>query len=279
MTVCELATCRPAARAPRAWRELALLALLYVGYSAARLVGDADLGTATGHAWTLLRVEELLVLDVELWANRTLHAVPGLAVVASYWYASLHYLVTPVVLVWAYRARPSHYRLVRDALVLGSAVGLVGFTLLPMAPPRMLPGFVDTLAATSAYGWWGADASAPEGLGSLTNELAAMPSLHVGWAFWCAWVVLRLVRNRWVRQGAVGYAVVTALVVVVTANHYVLDAVAGVAVMVVGMQVARRLRPTVGLPFRPSLRRRHALLAEDPGRTGPEDTTGDALAA
>ena len=83
----------------------------------------------------------------------------------SYWYSLLHYVVTPAVLIWVYRRHRGDYRQVRNALVLASAIGLVGFTLLPMAPPRMLPGFVDTLAATSGVGWWGGDASAPRGLG------------------------------------------------------------------------------------------------------------------
>ena len=215
-------------------RELGLLAGLYVAYSAARMLGDSDVAGAVANAEALLRVEAFLHIDVEMWANRALQDVPLLALVASYWYAALHYLVTPAVLVAAYRRLPHRYRQVRSTLVAGSALGLVGFTLLPMAPPRMLPGYVDTLASTSGSGWWGTDASAPKGLGSLTNELAAMPSLHVGWALWCAWVVLLLSRTTWVRGLAVAYGAGTALVVVATANHYLLDAVAGAAVMVAG---------------------------------------------
>jgi hypothetical protein len=222
----------------RALRELVLLAVLYVGYSAARMLGDADLAGAVANAESLLRIESVLHLDLEIWANRALQDVPLLALLASYWYAALHYLVTPVVLITAYRRAPHRYRQLRSTLVAGSALGLVGFTLLPMAPPRMLPGYVDTLATTADSGWWGTDASAPKGLGGLTNELAAMPSLHVGWALWCAWVVLLLSRTTWVRGLAVSYAAVTVLVVVVTANHYVLDAVAGGAVMLAGHRAA-----------------------------------------
>jgi hypothetical protein len=163
-----------------------------------------------------------------------------LAVAASYWYSLLHYLVTPAVLFWVYRARPLAYRQVRDALVLASGIGLLGFTLLPMAPPRMLPGFVDTLAMTANAGWWGDDASAPRGLGELTNQLAAMPSLHVGWAVWVAWVVVRLTKRRWLRALAVAYPVMTTLVVVATANHYLLDAVAGAAVVALAVRLSRR---------------------------------------
>jgi hypothetical protein len=233
---------RPARRMPAAGREIGLLVLLWLGYTLARLLGDDDPGNAVGNAEALLEVERALHLDVELWANDALHAVPGLALASSFWYASLHYIVTTAVLVWAYRAAPALYRRARTALVVGSAAGLAGFIVVPMAPPRMLPGYVDTLATTSGSGWWAGQASAPDGMGSLTNQLAAMPSLHVGWAVWCAWVVLLLTRRRILRLLAVGYAVVTTVVVVVTANHWVLDAVAGAAVVALGVAVSARLR-------------------------------------
>jgi hypothetical protein len=227
-------------RAHRAGRELLLLALLYVGYSAARLLAHADVGAATANARQLLHLEAAMHLDVEHWANSTLASVPALALLSSYWYSALHYVVTPAVLIWVYRAHVPQYRRVRNSLVVASAVGLVGFTLLPMAPPRMLPGYVDTLAATATHGWWGSDASAPRGLGGLTNELAAMPSLHVGWALWCTWVVFLCTRTTWLRVVAVAYSAGTVLVVVATANHYVLDAVAGAAVIALAIAVVGR---------------------------------------
>ena len=233
---------------PRAGRELALLAALYVAYSAARLLTDPDLGAATANARDLLHIEAVSGLDVERWLNEGLSALPVLPLVASYWYSLLHYAVTPAVLVWVYRAHPDRYRVARNSLVIGSALGIAGFALLPTAPPRMLPGYVDTLASTAGSGWWGSDASAPRGLGGLTNELAAMPSLHVGWALWCAVVVWWCTRDasnrrgvRAVRLVAAGYAAGTTLVVLATANHYVLDAVAGGAVLAVGAVVASAL--------------------------------------
>lgn len=238
MALCARAALRPARlQAPSAVVEIGIIVLLYAGYAGARTLVTADASTAIGHAHDLLLLERELHLDVELSANLALHSIPRLALVASYWYALLHYVVTPAVLVCAYRVDKEHYRRVRNVVVSGSAIGFVIFTLLPMAPPRMLPGYVDTLASTAASGWWSTDASAPRGLGSLTNELAAMPSLHVGWAVWCAWVVFGLTANRASRSIAVAYAVGTTLVVIATANHYVLDAVAGVAVMVLAMQL------------------------------------------
>jgi PAP2 superfamily len=256
MTICDIASTARSSRAarapgrarPRAQVELALLTLLYVGYSVGRLLGHAGLPAATAHARDLLHLEALLHLNIERHANELLEGVPTLALIGSYWYALLHYIVTPAVLLWAYRARPLHYRRVRNALVLASAIGLVGFTMIPMAPPRMLPGYVDTLATTAQHGWWGGDASAPRGLGALTNQFAAMPSLHVGWALWCAWVVVTLTSRRWVRIAAIAYPIGTTLVVVGTANHYVLDAVAGMLVMLLAIHVAGRLPQVVPLP-------------------------------
>ena len=236
-----LTTVRRAARSarPRAGLELGFLALLYVGYSLARLLADDDPGRATGNAHRLLDLERVLHLDVEGWANQLFVDLPGLSLAASYWYSALHYLVTPAVLFWVYRRHPLGYRRVRNALVGATAAGLVGFVLLPVAPPRMLPGYTDVLAITSVHGWWGSDASAPKGLGGLTNELAAMPSLHVGWALWCAWVVFLCTRSSWLRAAAASYAVGTVLVVVGTANHYVLDAVAGALLILLAVLVTR----------------------------------------
>jgi len=252
---------------PRAGVELALLALLYVGYSAARLLADGDVARAVANAHDLLHLESVLNLDVERSANQLLTDVPGLALVASYWYSALHYVVTPAVLIWVYRRHALGYRRVRNALVLATATGLVGFVLLPVAPPRMLPGYVDVLATTSGSGWWGSDASAPKGLGGLTNELAAMPSLHVGWALWCAWVVFLCTRNRWLRVAATCYAAGTTLVVIGTANHYVLDAVAGAAVVAVAV-AATRPRVSRGSAPRQPARRQPSAAASSVPRSG-----------
>ena len=194
---------------------------------------------ATENAHRLLDIEAALHLDFEAWANHLILYLPGLPLAASYWYSALHYIVTPAVLVWVYRRHPLGYRRVRNVLVGSTAVALLGFVLLPMAPPRMLPGYVDVLATTSVNGWWGSDASAPKGLGGLTNELAAMPSMHVGWALWCAWVVFLCTRNRLLRTLVAVYATGTTVVVVITANHYLLDAVAGVAIVAAAVLVTR----------------------------------------
>jgi membrane-associated phospholipid phosphatase len=99
----------------------------------------------------------------------------------------------------------------------------------------MLTGYHDIMSLHSADGWWSTDASAPKGMGGLTNELAAFPSLHAGWALWVALVVRRSTRNYWARGLAWVHAVTTAVVVVGTGNHWILDVVLGWALVIVAM--------------------------------------------
>ncbi|MEU0401096.1 phosphatase PAP2 family protein [Streptomyces sp. NPDC006197] len=228
-------------RKPRWWAELSLIAVVYAAYSGGRLLVRGDEASAVTHGLALLRFEEGLGIDAEHPLNRLFTDVPALGVPADFAYASLHYLVTPAVLVWLFRRRPAHYRAARTWLMLSTLLGLVGFTLLPTCPPRLLDaahGFTDTMAHFSAYGWWGGEASAPRGLGGLTNQYAAMPSLHVGWALWCGAMLWRYGRTPLTKALGMAYPLVTALVVMGTANHYLLDAVAGAAVMGAGLLLA-----------------------------------------
>ncbi|MEU2307357.1 phosphatase PAP2 family protein [Streptomyces misionensis] len=225
----------------RWWTELPLLLLVYGCYSAGRLVVRGDVDDAVEHGLALLRAEKLLHLNAEHPLNRLFTREPWLGIPADFWYASLHYLVTPAILVWLFRSRAEYYRRARTWLMTSTFIGLIGFTLVPTCPPRLLAageGFVDTMAHYSAYGWWGGDASAPRGLGGMTNQYAAMPSLHVGWALWCGVMLWRHGGTRLTKVLGVVYPLGTALVVMGTANHYLLDALAGIAVMGVGHLLA-----------------------------------------
>ncbi|WP_063779711.1 phosphatase PAP2 family protein [Streptomyces sp. NBC_00370] len=227
---------RPRPR-PRWWAELLLIVVVYAAYSGGRLLARGDVSTAVDHGLTILRIEQTLFLNAEHPLNRLFTSTPALGIPADFAYASLHYLVTPAVLIWVFRRGPAVYRAARTWLMLSTLLGLVGFTLLPTCPPRLLSaghGFVDTMAQYSSYGWWGAQASAPRGLGGMTNQYAAMPSLHVGWALWCGVLLWRHARTPLMKWLGVAYPLLIAVVVMGTANHYLLDAVAGAAVMAVG---------------------------------------------
>ncbi|MEU5522245.1 phosphatase PAP2 family protein [Streptomyces sp. NPDC093250] len=225
----------------RWWRELPLILLVYACYSAGRLVVRGDVADAVDHGLAILRIEKALFLNAEHPLNRLFTGEPWIGIPADFWYASLHYLVTPAILVWLFRSRAVRYRAERTWLMASTFIGLIGFTLLPTCPPRLLDashGFVDTMAYYSAWGWWGGEASAPRGLGGMTNQYAAMPSLHVGWALWCGVMLWKYGRTRWTKTAAVVYPLVTTLVVMGTANHYFLDAAAGAAVMGAGLLLA-----------------------------------------
>jgi hypothetical protein len=224
---------------PRWWREVFLLWVMYLMYDGVRLLVAAGHGEAFTNAHRVLGLERALHVAEEVPINHAVSATPILGVPMSYAYATLHYLVTPIVLVWLWRRHPARYRGARTALITATLIGLIGFWLFPTAPPRMMPGFVDTLARYDGWGWWAGAASAPKGLAGLTNEFAAMPSLHVGWAAWCGWQIARTATWRWLQVLGAAYPVFMFTVVVGTANHYIADAVAGLAVILAGAVIAR----------------------------------------
>lgn len=237
-------------RVDRWWRELLLAAALYEIYNLiqARLTGGTERAERDGH--NVLSLEQTLHLDPEHVLNRALEHVPALAVPACYFYASLHFIITPAVLIWAYRTKSERYRQVRSVLAVMTLAGLIGFWWFPTAPPRLLDGagFYDTLAHFSSWGWWSA-AAVPSAADRFDNQYAAMPSLHVAWALWSAATVFMLARNRLARAIAISYPLLTAVVVMGTGNHYLFDVLAGLLLWlsahgVVGYVTALRRRST-----------------------------------
>lgn len=225
------------------WREALLLGALYGLYELSRrlVVSDPARAMTTGRA--VLSWERSVHLDPEVSINHLVSSATAPAVVAAYFYATLHYVVTPAVLIWLYRRHPQHYAFARTSLAFGTGLGLIGFYLIPTAPPRLLPygGIRDTLAQVHNYGWWSGEGSVPRGLGGLSNQFAAMPSLHVGWAAWSGVLIAAYASHRWVRLLGAAYPIATILVVLGTGNHYLLDAAAGIAVMALGALVALTL--------------------------------------
>ncbi len=235
--------------------EVALIVGLWATYSLSRLVADTTMAPALRRAEDLLHLEGLLGIRWELSLNQTFSSHTVLGLLGSYWYATLHYVVTAAVLLWVYRLGSRVYLPARRALVIATLLGLVCYLLLPTAPPRFVQGYVDVLSLHAADGWWSTDASAPRGLGGLTNELAAFPSLHAGWALWVAIAVQLNAHRRWIRVAAWTYAAGTAVVIVGTGNHWVIDAFVGWLVVLVGWAVSDTVgqrrwprRPTAGEP-------------------------------
>ena len=176
----------------RGVREIALIGALYVFYCFTRTFAEDDLGPPRTAPATCSTSSECSISTGSTPSTTGSRHHSWAAVPASYWYAAAHYVVTLTVLVWLFRKGAAHYSPARWALVVSCLIALACYLLLPTAPPRLFSsGYVDILSLHSDVGWWGTDASAPKGMGQLTNELAAFPSLHAGWALWVALVVRR----------------------------------------------------------------------------------------
>ncbi len=210
--------------------EVATIGAGYGAYSLVRLAIRAGRGVAFVHAAQLWQAERRLHLAVEPYLNHLAAAHLLLAEAAGYYYGLAHFLITPLVLAWLYLRRPAAFPRLRSALVLATAVANVVFWAWPAAPPRFsVPGMTDILVSRDILG-----AAHPRGATSLVNLYAAMPSLHVAWAAWCALAVVTASHGRW-RHLAWLYPAATTLVVLASANHFLLDAAGGLAVAGLGM--------------------------------------------
>jgi hypothetical protein len=214
-------------------REIALLTGLLGIYEGARLAGGHDVGRAFQNAGDVLRLEQWLRLPSELDVQHALLHVQFLVRAANLFYAGVHLPITALTLAWLLLRRPDVYRRTRTALIGATGVALAVYLLVPVAPPRMMPGFVDAAAVygQSVYG--------DSGGKSLANQYAAMPSLHVGWSVLIAVAMISAAHTGW-RWLWLLHPILTVLVVVSTGNHYWLDGVAGAALVLVAFGLAGR---------------------------------------
>jgi len=228
------------ARRPGLLREVLLLGTLFLAYRLGRLAiaGHDDLAIA--NAWHVWDVERWLHLPDEEALQSRLLRWPDLLKAANWFYVTVHFPVTLAFLTWGWLKRPpDEYRWARRLIITLTAFAMVLHTAMPLAPPRMLTslGFVDTMAVFGPTAYGGEAAT-------VANQFAAMPSLHVGWALLVAVVVVRTAHSRW-RWLVLAHPVLTTAVVVVTANHYWVDAL--VAVVLLGLVLVITPRPA-GVP-------------------------------
>ncbi len=210
----------------RWWVELLAVGWLFWLYDATTNLAPLRLSVALGNARGVLHFERILHIDPELTLDRWLAAHRTLGLILSDYYDNAHFVVTLGVLGWLWWRRADIYRPLRNSLLLVNVLGFIVFWRFPVAPPRMLDGFIDVVASTHAFGSWH---TGP--LASQANQVAAMPSLHMAWAAWCTLALWRASRRPWVRVLAVAYPCLTALVVLSTGNHFLLDIFAGLLVM------------------------------------------------
>jgi len=205
---------------------------LYGTYELARGLVAGDSLEAEHHARRVVALERALHVFVEGNVQRFAHGVPVLTTLLGGAYLTMHLTVSAGVLLWLHRRRPSGFAFARTALLIASALALVGYLVYPTAPPRMAGiGIADTISSRHL--------DLDHGLVSfLYNPYAAVPSMHIGYALIIAATVVSQVRSSIVRALALLYPLVVLLVIVATGNHFFFDAAAGAAVAVVAAAAA-----------------------------------------
>ena len=218
-------------RRPVWWQELAIIAVGYWLYSIGRNAVPEQESIARRHGRGVQHLQDYLHLNFELSVNHFVAAHEWLAQLMDYFYATLHFVLTIGVLVWLFVKRPHIYRGARTVLFATTLLGLLGFYLYPLAPPRLLPqyDYIDTLLKFHTWG-----SLADPKIAEHSNQFAAMPSLHIAWSLWCAIVLFRCAKPVWIRVLGLLYPVLTLLVIVGTANHFIIDAVGSAAIIAAG---------------------------------------------
>ena len=237
------------------WVEILAILAFYLVYSAIRNANGSDPARALSDARHIISIEHHLgILHEETIQRWALHFKP-LIITANYFYGSLHFIVTIGAAVWLFRRYRDDYPRYRNTLAVTTALALIGFTVFPLMPPRLLEihgfhtGFVDTLQKYPTP--WSFD-SGPAA--RVSNQFAAMPSVHIAWSTWCALALVPRLKNRARRILAASYPFITLTVIIVTANHYFLDAVGGLVILGAGWLIAGRFtRAGRGEPVEPEV--------------------------
>ena len=235
---------------PHGWgdvlRQFSLFLAAYFAYRLARGLVEGRATAAFQHARQLISIERTLHLFVEpsvqAWASGS-HLV---MVTASWTYVNAQGPVTIGALLYLYVRHNGNFYFVRNMFMIAMAIALVGYTVFPTAPPRFMPewGFIDTVADLTPVNVSHTSAS----MSAFFNPYAAVPSMHVAFALMIAWPLARLVRRSPVRILWMLYPFVMTFVIVVTANHFIADALLGAltaGASAYGASWLARARPSV----------------------------------
>jgi hypothetical protein len=205
-------------------REVAIVAGLLVLYRLGRTLGRHEAARAFSNARDVLAIEDWFGIDTELTLQRAALDHLTLVRLLNRYYASVHFTASIAFLVFVYVKAPRLVAHIRYLFVTVTAAALVIHLAYPLAPPRMLDGYVDTISR------YGPAIYQETSVASMANQFAAMPSLHFGWAVLVAYGVIRGLHTRW-RWLIVLHPTITLAAIVLTANHYWLDALVALALI------------------------------------------------
>jgi hypothetical protein len=197
---------------------------------------------AFDHARQIVDLERALHVFVEPSVQDWAVGAGWIDDVSAWMYINTHFVVTTCTLAFIYLFRNEHFYFVRNMFMVAMGLALAGYVVYPTAPPRMMPelGFLDSVSDFTGV-------SSEASVSALFNPYAAVPSMHVGFALMLAIPMIRIARRRWAQVLWGLYAPVVTLVVLITANHWLFDAVTGAAVAafsaVAAQTVLARVRP------------------------------------
>jgi membrane-associated phospholipid phosphatase len=223
----------PAMLPRRRWRvELRLFLAAYLVYTMARWIFAGDLGAAKDHARWIFDLEQTAGVAIEGSVQRALDG-PVVSWLLSNLYLAAQLVVVPGTLLWLYRRSPAVYRELRNTVVATWMIAVPVFALFPVAPPRLAEiGIADTVSSQASVELTGRSTI-------FYNELAAVPSLHVGFAVAVGLALARVLEPGWAKALALLWGPLVSLSVVATGNHYLFDIAAGLAVTAAGYAVGR----------------------------------------
>lgn len=219
--------------------EVAICGGLLMLYRSIRLVTKTDLTTAFANARDIVAFESWLGMPFEDNLQAFLLDHPTIIQGLNYYYVIFHFPAAIALLLWLYLWHPADYRPMRNLMAFVTFAALVIHLLFPLAPPRMMVGYVDTM---EVYGPNIYPQNAVEGA---ANQIAAMPSLHFGWAMIVAFAVIVVLKTRWRYLILVHPALMT-LAIIATANHWWIDAAAAALIIVFGILVGNVARAWIG---------------------------------
>jgi membrane-associated phospholipid phosphatase len=231
---------------PRGWQHLALQFAIwmgfYVAYQAARGAADRSVGEAFWNGTLVIELQNRLGLLFEPAVQRAVESSQLLITATSFTYWLSQFVIVGATLLWVYFRHHESFAVYRNWLIAANLVGLIGYVLVPTAPPRMFPewGFVDTLAQHAAVNQSTVEFAA--------NPYAAMPSLHAMDALIVGLVMASLCRSLLARLLWLVWPLWVAFAVIGTGNHFWLDCAVGFGIALVTGWVLLRAR------FRPLLR-------------------------
>ncbi len=235
---------------PQGWmdvlRQVALFGAAYLAYGLLRGLVEGNANAAFAHARELIALERTLHLFVEPSIQAWGSGSRVLMDFSSWMYVNAQTTVTVSALAYLYVRHNRNFYFVRNMFMIAMAIALFGYTVFPTAPPRFMPewGFIDSVSEFTGVHVSHASAT----MTALFNPYAAVPSMHVAFALMIGWPLARLARRRVVRVLWLLYPFLMAFVIIVTANHFIVDALLGAltaAVSAYGARWLARARPTV----------------------------------